>query len=530
LRNIFWNAIFLLLLSLPNIYAYYIDPTTKRFLGFLVALLFLIGLSRLIHSKKLRLLVFVPLFFLSYLNLGFEFQYNEKPSIGLVSALVESDAREGLEFVTNAPKLLVYTVAFYILVFFLLLFFARISKQNKKRFGFLITALLIALPLADLFGKGSSTEAFPLSNIYTLYSYQKEATVLEALLKKREGFKFNVEKVSERDLNVILVLGESSRRDTYSVYGYPESTTPNLSQLDSLVVFDDAVSPSNATIPSLKYMLYLATVGDDSQYYSTKSIVTLAKEAQYKTAWLSSQARFGRYDTANSSIALEADNNVFINANGSIDPVFDEALLPHLQQRLKENQQGNFIVMHLYGSHFSYVRRYPKTFEKFKGVPTGYAGKSSDLQQDVNHYLNSIAYTDHILSEIIKQAKSTHAPSCVVYIADHGEYLGEKEGDDFTGHGYPVPRKGEVEVPLLTWCSKEYQEIYPKKWQQLLANKKLKISAEDLFYSVADLMNIDYGLKQKERSFFAEAYQSKAPRKIISSANHKIFNYQEIKK
>ena len=68
---------------------------------------------------------------------------------------------------------------------------------------------------------------------------------------------------------------------------------------------------------------------------------------------------------------------------------YDESLLAYLKE-VPQNQD-NFVVVHLIGSHFNFENRYPPAFTKF-GEPGKY-----DL---IPNYENTVAYTDHILQSI----------------------------------------------------------------------------------------------------------------------------------
>lgn len=466
------------------------------------------------------------------MDLVYLVQYNTQTTAGLISAIVESDTREGFEFVRAAPKILIVLLLLYCAVLLTLFFQAGKRTFQRKNYSVIATALLIILPLIDLSGRGASARSFPLGISHAIYLFSKDSMKANKLIKQRANFRFNAQKLNNDDSeNYILVIGETARRDYQQIYGYTRETNPNIMALnkDSLAIFTDAISPANATIPSLKSMLYMATAKDDQLFFSTNSIVSLAKEAGYKTYWLSSQARFGKNDSTSGSTGIEADVKIFINQKRNIEPVYDEELLPHLKDGFTDKVAKNkFFVMHLYGSHLAYNRRYPKSFTRFKDIPSGYENHPEDIQNKVNQYTNSIAYTDFILSKIIKMADSQKAPSCAIYTSDHGEYLAENSKEVFTGHGYPIPHKSEIDVPLFIWCSQSYRKRYPTKWNDILNNQKLAINNEDLFFSLADLMHINFKLMKPERSFFNKNYAVESPRKVISTSNT-LFDYPNLK-
>ena len=67
-------------------------------------------------------------------------------------------------------------------------------------------------------------------------------------------------------INVVLILGESTRAASMHCYGFALPTTPKLDELRSrgeIAVFTDVVSPSNATIASTQAMLTFYTNEQD---------------------------------------------------------------------------------------------------------------------------------------------------------------------------------------------------------------------------------------------------------------------------
>lgn len=460
------------------------------------------------------------------MELVYFIQFKAQTTPGLIASIVETNLRESSEFIQALPEGVYGIFAIFVGSFIYLYYQSKnIPNSNSNR---KLTVLFLLIPLFDFGGKGATSHSFPLGVLRASYVYANDIFVSYQLTKQRKDFifdaSFNSTHVKE---NYVFVLGETSRRDYYSIYGYPRETNPKLSKY-KLAIFRDVISPSNATIPSLASMLYMATVVDDSFFYSSKSIVSLAKEAGYETYWLSSQSRFGEFDSKSASTGIEANNTTFINRDRAISRVYDEELLPFLNTSFKDKESNKFIVMHLYGNHFAYNQRYPEGYDIFKGSPPGYKNRSTFIKNKINEYSNSIYYTDFVLSQIIDATASQRTPSCVVYTSDHGEYLADTAENDFIGHGYPIPHKQEIEVPLIVWCSKEYHDLYPNKWKNILSNQDAKISNEDLFFSLADLLRISFKSMRLERSFFGRKYSPPKVRKVISSSNKKIFNYSEL--
>lgn len=85
---------------------------------------------------------------------------------------------------------------------------------------------------------------------------------------------------------------------------------------------------------------------------------------------------------------------------------YDDALLPHLDEALKEKGK-KLIMLHINGSHEIACTRYPEWADKFK---TG--NKYEDC------YNNSILFTDYVIGEVIKRLEGSK--SSLLYFSDHG--------------------------------------------------------------------------------------------------------------
>lgn len=528
-----WNILFLAILSLPNLVGLWFDPTSTKFAALIVPIILFVGLSRLVSTHQWRFFLGLPLIILSFVSLNILIQFNSQITEGVIDAIINSDSAEAWEFMKETRASVYWLLLLYVITSVFLFVKGRSldqaypKAQSKKIW---LTLLLILLPVIDTIGKGASGRSYPLIIARTTYIYTVERAAMEKLLKLRENFRFNASiKDKSKKETYIFVIGETSRRDFYSLYGYYRDTNPKLGKLDGLAVFKDAISPANATVPSLKAILHLSTADDDSQFFHTKSIVSLAKEVGYKTWWLSAQSRYGKHETSVSSSGVDSDVKQYIEEGRTLSRTYDNALIPLLEESLSDTSPQKFIVMHLYGSHISYHRRYPELYSKFIDTPQGYENHPEQIQRRVNHYANSIAYTDSVLAEVIKKTESKNESACMVYIADHGEYIADNLADSFIGHGGALPYKVEVEIPLIVWCSKQYREDNPEKWKAISENQDKPINIEDMFYSLSDLMRINYALMQPKRSFFNKYFLPMLPRKTRSSSTGKVFDYKDLK-
>ena len=328
-----------------------------------------------------------------------------------------------------------------------------------------------------------------------------------------KDFNFNSIKkdtITENETYVLLI-GETARKHNFSLYGYKRETTPNLDTISNLVKFSNPKSNANVTALSIPFMLTRATPKNVDLKLLEPPVLQVFKEAGFKTYWLSNQtigvgSVFGLY-------ANTAD--VYINTAGSLDSAtYDEVLLPKLNDILKDKQTSKkFIVIHTIGNHFRYNYRYPEHFNYFtptlqKGLSTEVATSISNKDKLINSYDNSIRYTDYIVSTITTKLKKQNDLSYLYFISDHGENLFDDERNKFV-HGYNIPTKYEVEIPLFIWYSKEYEKTYTEKVNHLKAHKNALVNSTNTFHTLVDLSNISYENEKLEKSIASPKFKEK---------------------
>lgn len=296
----------------------------------------------------------------------------------------------------------------------------------------------------------------------------------------------------------VLVIGETAKADNMSLYGYGRNTTPELCALrDSaqLLMFTDAITMSNTTHKSVP-MLLSATACQNSfdSLYHQQGLISAFCEAGYATAFLSNQRRNGSFIDF---LGCEAEDVYFTKDSLAMSAnVFDIELVKLLRSQLDRHKGHKLlVVLHCYGSHFDYLDRYPKEFERFS--PTHFtqatAANKDKLQ---NAYDNTIAYTDHIITQVIKTIEQSGTPAVMIYTSDHGEDIYDDERGRFL-HASPTPTYYHLRVPLIMWASQLWKDNHPDKWLTLASNTKQPVSTGMvMFHTMLDLAGIEARLLQ----------------------------------
>ncbi|OWW18255.1 sulfatase domain-containing protein [Noviherbaspirillum denitrificans] len=342
--------------------------------------------------------------------------------------------------------------------------------------------------------------------------FWKERRYLAELAQRSGAFSFGAQQAQAIELpqTVVMVIGESSRYDRWSLNGYKRETNPLLKKEANLVSLSNVVTAVSATRLSVPVLVSRKPARMSLQAgFAEKSFLTAFKEAGFKTWWLSNQMTFGQFDTPVSVFAQEADVTQFLNLGGfSTHASFDDILLAPLQAAMADASPKKLIVLHTLGNHWNYSHRHPKDFDKWQPSLFGVASPDYNnraIKEPLNNsYDNSILYTDWFLSEVIARLKSSSHMALMMYVSDHGQTLYDGNcGYAFHGHNTQF----EFHVPALVWYSDLYRATHPAKVNQLIRNKRAKLATENVFHSLVDMADIRYDGEQLERSFVSREFK-----------------------
>jgi glucan phosphoethanolaminetransferase (alkaline phosphatase superfamily) len=345
------------------------------------------------------------------------------------------------------------------------------------------------------------------------YDFWKERRYLTELSHRSLSFQFRAQQPggSETPQVVIMVIGESSRFDRWSLNGYERETNPLLKAEANVISLKDVVTAVSATRLSVPVLISRKPARESLQAgFSEKSFLSAFKEAGFKTWWISNQMAFGKFDTPVSVFAKEADITQFLNLGGfSGYSSFDEELMKPLKAALEDASQKKLIVLHTLGSHWNYSQRYPKTFDKWQPSLYGVANPAytdSSMKGHINNsYDNSILYTDWFLAQVISQLKKPGLNASMLYVADHGQALYDGTCKlAFHGHN----TKHEFHVPSVVWYSETYHAANPEKIKYLHRHQDAKLSTENVFHSLLDMAGIRYPDERLEWSFLSPMFQT----------------------
>lgn len=274
----------------------------------------------------------------------------------------------------------------------------------------------------------------------------------------------------DRPTSIVLVIGESASRDWMSAFTpLDRETTPWLSRMKAdegsgMLIFPNAYASAMHTVAVLEKALTEFNQYNDKTFYESWSIVDIAHAAGYRVHWYSNQGHLGAADTAVTLIADTADRACWTRQSlGTVQ--YDMSLLDFLDE--VDPTVNNLIVMHLKGSHFNFLNRYPA-----EATVWGKPG----VQDNVTNYMNSIRYTDSFLEQVYTRCRERFNMQAMVYFSDHGTIPSRHRTPGFDGFGH-------VRIPLFVWLGEDYRERHSVPAGALAANRD-RYFTNDLFYGL----------------------------------------------
>lgn len=295
---------------------------------------------------------------------------------------------------------------------------------------------------------------------------------------------------------VIFVIGESASRNYMKAFtpDFPYEDTPWLSSMagnDNFLIFQHAYASWSQTVPVLQRALTEQSQYNGKEFYSSASIIDVAKKAGYETWWFSNQGRYGQYDSAITLVAKTADHAEWTDDSYNFTDKYDEALLPYLSQL--DPTKNNFVVLHVMGSHIYYNNRYPSAFSKFKTAE----GESTVTSRE--SYANSILYTDYILSQVFNYAQKNLNLQAMVYFSDHGENLE-------ISHNPDVFSFDMVRIPMFIYLSPAYQQALPGRTRALREHREEYFTNDMLYDTISGLLNAPSQRYEPYQDFASRSY------------------------
>ncbi|ENZ7485265.1 phosphoethanolamine transferase EptA [Klebsiella aerogenes] len=290
----------------------------------------------------------------------------------------------------------------------------------------------------------------------------------------------------------IVVLGETSRAENFSLGGYDRETNPRLKQ-DDVVYFPKTTSCGTATAVSVPCMFSNMPRAhyDEELAHHQEGVLDILQRAGVQVLWNDND---GGCKGACDRVPHQNVTNLNLSGECIDGECYDDVLFHNLDSYIDNLQQDGIIVLHTIGSHGpTYYNRYPAEFKKFTPTCDTNEIQSCTQQQLTNTYDNTILYVDYVVDKAIKllQSKQDRFTTSLVYLSDHGESLGE-DGVYLHGLPYSIAPDTQKHVPMLLWLSPDYQQRYGVSSQCLQQQAKTNdYSQDNLFSTLLGLLGVD---------------------------------------
>jgi len=491
------------------------------FLSVFVVFIFLnVFLFTLISSrystKPFLILVFMVSSFVAY----FMDTYNIVVDSEMIRNTLQTNIDESLDLFSM--KLVLY-VFFLGLVPSFLVYKSKIKYENIKKeaikklkvlfFCFFIIIVIIfsfSKFYASFFREHKSLRYYinPTYWVYSIGNYLTKSIAPDTTQFKIIGADAKItpplDEVDKKEL-IIMVVGEASRADRFSLNGYEKQTNPLLEKED-IVNFSNMYSCGTSTAVSVPCMFSIYTK-DDYSYkkgISTENVVDVLTDTKdVKVLWRDN-------NSDSKGVALRVDFQDYRTAKNNRvcdDECRDEGMLIGLDEYIKQNKNEDiFIVLHQMGNHGpAYYKRYPKEFEKFTPVCKTNELEKCTQEEVSNAYDNAILYTDYFLSKVINFLKpySKDYETAMLYMSDHGESLGE---NSLYLHGMPylIAPENQKHVASFIWLGKgDIREDIDVEKLKSYSNKRF--SQDNLFHTLLGLFEVESKVYKKELDILNDA-------------------------
>lgn len=304
----------------------------------------------------------------------------------------------------------------------------------------------------------------------------------------------------------VLVIGESSAREHWSLFGYPRATTPELAGTPGVVKFPRFLSQWPFTIAAVPALLTRKPGSEMwTQPWKEGSIVNLMQDAGFHTWWISNQFPVGYTDSPIALYAYTARHVQWLNlASLREHGSYDDVLAGALKKALARDHGNLFIVLHMIGNHQAYDDRYPTGFRRWLPVVSSPASAGGTYDERMhNSYDNSVLYSDHVLASLIGILRDHGSQSALMFESDHGELL-PSGGCTEDGHGAGTIH--EYKIPAFIWTSATYASAHPERMAMLRQHADARMSSADTFETLAGLAGINFRGSDPSRDLAAAAW------------------------
>lgn len=300
-------------------------------------------------------------------------------------------------------------------------------------------------------------------------------------LRQSDKISISLNDNMEKDLTVVLFIGESYRSDHAVWNGYHRMTLPKLStHKNNIINFPFFASYATSTAASIYGMLTDATCSRREAVHT--SFLGIMKKAGFSTHLLLCRTTHWEY---------------IPNIYEAIDNKLDEVLMfqnsVEIENKVKElaSKGGKKIIVIEDGSgHAPYA--HDSEFSKF--------GESRTIDQ----YDNALLQTDDLLNRVVESLSGHDA--VMLYASDHGQSFGE---DDCYMHGGALNRIEQRHVFAFLWASDIYADKQKEMLNSIKDNSRKYLSHDDIYFSILSLGGVECQVPEAKTLNFTQPLEER---------------------
>lgn len=494
-------------------------------LAYLFIFIFIGYLSKWFFRKTYKRILII-LIILNFIGNGLEFflylNFGTQMTQEMIPILLETDKNEAAGFL----NIYLNNKLFFVLTYYLLGIIISINAKKYMLIAVLALSMITIFSAVNFFNLPAASylkKGHIYFRVWQSYKKYKDNARETKRLMTNYDERFKDVKVTDSipEGTYVLIIGESFSRNHSSLYGYPRETSPNMVKRykdGDLYKFNDVVSPHHYTRDAVLKILSEYSYDSDKQLVEYLNIIDIFKKAVYKTFWLSNQQNISNEAAGLNSIINRANKIEFTEKQNDQNKerlgLTDKSLFPFIEDALADNSKKKFIIIHLFGSHYNYEKRYQQEFAFFDedSLEPYFSDLQKKHKKTINAYHNSLRFNDYIFDEIVKKVDDSSQNSFIIYLSDHGQLIYD-DNIDHVGHTDPHLSMKGVEIPMVLWTSDYYRENNKEKIERIKAAENLPFDSEDVIYPIIDLANLKYEGYKPEKDLFNENFKER-PRQV----------------
>ena len=305
-----------------------------------------------------------------------------------------------------------------------------------------------------------------------------------------------------RRQTLVFIIGESVRADFLRECHGPDRVHP----LDgAALVACDVTAGADATHTSVPLLVSRDMPGQPYRVSHDATFERAFKEAGFETHWIADQDRGLAWPDA----TFQAFRELAHSDADTLDPLLAAALARPARRKA--------IVLHTYGSHMPYCRRYDRATAPYEvDCETLQHSREPDAPHLRLAYANavdaSVRYIDGVIDTLRRQAGEVF----LLYTPDHGDNLFDGP-DELLGHALVNPSRWDVQVPAIFWANDEWRTRHPRQWANLQAQAAAPLMHADMVPTFLAAAGVAYDEPRKQAIDLLDA-QVPPRRRIVMKA------------